>query len=189
MSNEFRSCELADRHESALLVIDVQEKLVPAIDGHERLVWNIGRLISGAAEFGVPVWGTEQYPQGLGATVEPLKGRLGQVTEKSRFSCGQCEEMLTAFRDAGVSQLVLVGIESHVCVLQSALDLLALGFRVFVVDDAVSSRAPATHATAMRRMASAGVSITSTESILFEWCEDAADAKFKAISALIRDSM
>ena len=182
-----RSSELVGREISSLIVIDVQAKLIPAISSSERLVWNIGRLLRAATLFDVPTFVTEQYPQGLGVTVEPLKSLSPAPIEKTRFSCGQCEPIETALRDQGRFQVVLAGIESHVCVLQSALDLSGLGFRVFVVEDAVSSRAPESHRLAMQRLAAAGVTLMSTESTLFEWCEDASDPQFKAISKLGRE--
>jgi nicotinamidase-related amidase len=181
-----RSSELLGRETSALVVIDVQEKLMPVIVDTRRLIWNIGRLIEAAQRLNVPVFVTEQYPSGLGTTVEPLRSQLPTAVEKTRFSCGQCAQIIDSLSDDGRCQVVLAGIESHVCVTQSALDLAALGFRVFVVEDAVSSRSAATHQAAMRRLEAEGVTLLPTESAIFEWCEDAADSQFKAISQLVR---
>lgn len=181
-----RSSELLSRTTSALLIIDVQEKLVPVIVDNGRLIWNIGRLVEAAQRLDVPVFVTEQYPQGLGNTVEPLRSRLPAAVEKTRFSCGQCQTLIDGLRVDGRFQVVIAGIESHVCVTQSALDLAAKGFRVFVVEDAVSSRSSTTHRVAMRRMEALGVTLLPTESAIFEWCEDAADSQFKAISSLVR---
>ncbi len=125
---------------TALLVIDVQEKLVPWIQGHERVVWNIRRLLDGARLLGVEVFGTEQYRKGLGPMVPELAARLPAMPEKETFSCGGCPEVFQSLRAAGRHQILVVGIESHVCVAQTVLDLLANGFQVFVAVDAVGSR-------------------------------------------------
>jgi len=173
---------------SALLVVDVQEKLLGAIPEHERVVWNIRRLLDGAAVLGVRTAGTEQYPAGLGPTAPELAERLGPLPEKLTFSGGGCPEVFDALRRAGVSNLLVVGIETHVCVLQTVLDLLADGWRVFVAVDAVGSRHPLDCQTALGRMDSAGATLTTTETALFEWCQQAGTAQFKQISRLVRET-
>ena len=182
-----RSPQLMSRDDSALLVVDVQEKLIPLIPGHERLVWNIRRLIDGAAVLGVAVAGTEQYPRGLGHTIAELRDRLGDLPEKLLFSCGGCPELFERWRDAGIYKILLCGIESHVCVQQTAFDLLGEGFQVYLAVDAVGARFSIDHQTALRRMETAGASLTTTESALFEWCEAAGTPEFKQISALVRE--
>ena len=182
-----RSPQLMSRDDSALLVVDVQEKLIPLIPGHERLVWNIRRLIDGAAVLGVAVAGTEQYPRGLGHTIPELRDRLGDLPEKLLFSCGGCPELFERWRDAGIYKILLCGIESHVCVQQTAFDLLGEGFQVYLAVDAVGARFSIDHQTALRRMETAGASLTTTESALFEWCEAAGTPEFKQISALVRE--
>ncbi|MCA9223256.1 MAG: hydrolase [Planctomycetales bacterium] len=182
-----RSPQLMSRDDSALLVVDVQEKLIPLIPGHERLVWNIRRLIDGAAVLGVAVAGTEQYPRGLGHTIAELRDRLGDLPEKLLFSCGGCPELFERWRDAGIYKILLCGIESHVCVQQTAFDLLGEGFQVYLAVDAVGARFSIDHQTALRRMETAGASLTTTESALFEWCEAAGTTEFKQISALVRE--
>lgn len=181
-----RSIFLMDRRESALLVIDVQERLLPLIDGGDLVVWNLERLMEGAAILGVPVQATEQYPEGLGPTVEPLRGRLGTVASKRMFSCRECSRELESLAERGVTSLLLAGIETHVCVQQTALDCLAAGFSVYIPVDAVGSRRAVDHHTALRRMENAGATLTTTESALFEWCETSAAPEFKAISGLVR---
>jgi nicotinamidase-related amidase len=186
-NNTEHSGELIHRDTSALIVIDVQEKLIEKISNSDRMVWNITRLARGAAEFDVPVFATEQYPSGLGSTVESLQSYFPEPVEKTRFSCAQCTGIVQTLRDAGRFQVVLAGIESHVCVVQSALELMGLGFRVFVVEDAVSGRFPDSHRLAMLRLSASGATLLPTESALFEWCEDASDPQFKAISGLVRE--
>ena len=117
-----RSPELMSRTDSALLVVDVQEKLIGLIPDHRRIIWNIDRLIKAANLLGVPVAATEQYPQGLGYTVPELRANLPEMGEKRDFSCTQCAEIFTAWREQGIFNVLIVGIETHVCVLQTALD-------------------------------------------------------------------
>lgn len=183
-----RSPELMSRSDTALLVVDVQEKLIPLIAQHERIVWNIGRLLDGAKILGVRAAATEQYPRGLGPTTKELAERLGDVPEKLAFSCGGCPQVFEELRDAGIFKILVVGIEAHVCVQQTVLDLLADGFRVYVAVDAVGSRHELDYGTALRRMDSAGAALTTTEAALFEWCDAAGTPEFKQISALVRES-
>lgn len=185
--NLIRSPELMSAGNTALLVVDVQERLIRAIASHEHVVWNVRRLIDGAKVLGVPVVGTEQYPQGLGPTVPDLADRLGSVPSKLTFSCGGCPEIFDTLRAAGKFNLLICGIETHVCVQQTVLDLLADGWRVYVAVDAVGSRFHVDHQTALRRMESSGATLTTTEAALFEWCEVAGTPQFKQISRLARE--
>jgi nicotinamidase-related amidase len=181
-----RSPELLSRHRSGLLVVDVQEKLIGSIDEDRRVVWNIGRLLDAARLMGVPIIGTEQYPQGLGATIGELRDRTGACVAKRTFSCGGCAGLLDAWVERSIDQVLVVGIEAHVCVLQTVMDLLHAGFRVYVPVDAVGSRSVQDRETALRRMEAGGATLVSTESVMFEWCETSAVAEFKAISLLVR---
>ncbi len=183
-----RSPELVSRHESALLVVDVQDKLLKFIPRGERLVWNIRRLLDGAKLLGVPSHATEQYPSGLGPTTAVLAERLPPIPAKQRFSCCGCEALPGDWPERGLDQIVVAGIEAHVCVLQTVLDLLSAGYRVYVVVDAVGSRSALDAEIALRRLESQGATLTTTESILFEWCETAAAPEFKALSQLVRES-
>ena len=183
-----RSPELMNRDDAALLVVDVQGKLVTMIPGHQRLVWNCRRLIDGAKILGVPVAATEQYPQGLGPTAAELAQRLGTIPSKLAFSCGECGEIFSAWRDKGIWKILVCGIETHVCVGQTVHDLLAEGFRVYVAADAVGARGAIDHEIALRRMDSAGATLTTTEATLFEWCGRAGSPEFKQISQLVRES-
>ena len=151
-----RSPELMNRDDSALLVVDVQAKLVRLVPGHERLVWNIGRLIDGANVLGVPLLATEQHPQGLGPTTPELARRLTDVPAKLTFSCGSCGEIFSDWQSRGIHRVLVAGIETHVCVQQTVLDLLAAGFRVYLPIDALGTRHELDHQTALRRMESSG---------------------------------
>jgi len=183
-----RSSGLLDRQSSRLVVIDVQEKLLPHIPVAESLVANCRKLIRGAAVLGVPAEATEQYPKGLGPTVTELGELLATAVlpEKLRFSgAGVLAPGPAADNDR--DQLVLCGIEAHVCVLQTALDLMALGYRVHVPADAVASRRKLDWQIALGRLADSGVVVTTTESVLFEWCEQAGTDEFREISRLVTD--
>ena len=182
-----RSPELMSVGDTALVVIDVQQRLVPAIDEHRRVVWNIRRLIDAANLLGLPVVATEQYPKGLGPTLPELAERLGPIPSKLAFSCLGCPEVFAALKPQGIYKLLLSGMETHVCVQQTALDLLAAGWRVYVAVDAVGSRRDLDYRTALGRMDSSGATLTTTESALFEWCRDAGTPAFKEISRLVRE--
>ncbi|MGQ9504693.1 MAG: hydrolase [Thermogutta sp.] len=182
-----RSVELMSVDDTALLVVDVQERLLPHIkDGH-RIVWNIRRLIDAAEILGVKVVGTEQYPKGLGPTVPILAERLGPLPEKLMFSCRECWDLFSGLWEAGIRRVLVTGIETHVCVLQTVHDLLAQGWRVYVAADAVGSRYPTDYEMALRRMELAGAVLTTTEATFFEWCVQAGTEQFKRISHLARE--
>jgi nicotinamidase-related amidase len=182
-----RSPELMSVHDTALLVVDVQTKLVNLIAGHERIVWNIRRLLDGAKILGVRTAATEQYPKGLGGTVEELAARLPPPRDKLAFSCGVCGDLFADWMAQGIFKVLVVGIETHVCVQQTVLDLLAHGFRTYVAVDATGSRYTVDSETALRRMDSAGVTLTTTEAALFEWCRVAGTPEFKQISRMVQE--
>jgi nicotinamidase-related amidase len=186
-SKLLRSSELMSRGDTALLVIDVQEKLVGAIAGGPRVVWNVRRLIDAAKTLGLPVIGTEQYPKGLGPTVPELAERLGPMPTKLAFSAGGCPGIFEELRDRGLQKILICGIEAHVCVAQTVFDLLADGWRVYVAVDAVGSRFEIDRHTALGRMDSAGATLTTVEAAMFEWCETAESPEFKEISRLARE--
>lgn len=183
----FRSPELLQADASRLLIVDVQEKLVRVMPQAERLISACRMLMSGAELFGVPVFVTEQYPEGLGPTVAELAGASARKAVKQEFSSWRCLQWPTAAEDAQHRfQVVVAGVEAHVCVLQTALELQSAGYRVFVVADAVASRREADRQTALDRLLSAGVTPVAAESVLFEWCERANRPEFKALSQLVK---
>jgi len=183
-----RSPELLSRDASRLLIIDVQEKLVPKIANLDRMLANCRLLIQGAKILSVPVFATEQYPKGLGKLVPELAELLDKPSEKLRFSCAEVLEWGVAAQTAEDRfQIVVAGMEAHVCVLQTVLDLLATGFQVFVAADAVSSRSELDWQIALERMSTGGATIVTAESVLFEWCEVSGTPEFKQISQLIKD--
>jgi nicotinamidase-related amidase len=183
-----RSPELMSRNDTALLVVDMQEKLLRLMSGHERVIWNTRRLLDGAKLLGLPIAATEQYPQGLGPTVPELAERTGAMPAKTMFSCRECQAIFADFQQRGTGKILVAGIEAHVCVQQTVLDLLAAGYRVYLAVDAIGARYEVDYATALRRMESSGATLTTTEAALFEWCEAAGSPEFKQISALVRES-
>jgi nicotinamidase-related amidase len=181
------------RGTSALLVVDIQEKLLPAIHEKERVVENAVRLVRGAQALGVPIWVTEQYRKGLGATVPEVAQAAGCKVaggivpiDKITFSACGAPGLLKQISGRGVRDVVLCGIEAHVCVCQSALDLAAAGYRPVLVADATSSRTPENHRAGVERMRQAGAILASTEMILFEWLERSGTPEFKQILDLVK---
>jgi nicotinamidase-related amidase len=177
---------------SHLVVVDLQERLMPAIHDRERVARNARILLTAAGRLGVPVTVTEQYPSGLGRTVAPVREALpegARVVEKVHFS-GAAEpavsQVIAAQREQGRDQLVVCGTEAHVCVLQTALGLRAGHDAVYVVSDAISSRSPHSVEVARSRMSQAGCDLVTTEMVVFEWLERAGTDMFRALSALIK---
>lgn len=183
-----RSNELLSRESSRLLIVDVQEKLMPLIPVADQLIENCRRLVQGAEILGIPVFATEQYPQGLGQTVSPLNELLEDIPDKLRFSCAEVLQWGGAGQQSDDRyQIVVAGIEAHVCVQQTVLDLISSGFQVYVPADAIASRNKLDWQIARDRMSASGATITTFESVLFEWCEVAGTPEFKQISKLITD--
>ena len=171
----------------ALLVIDVQEKLLAAIPERERLVANTVRLIKGAKLLDIPTWGSEQYPEGLGHTVAVIADLIPERCSKLTFHCCATAHILEQLYGRHIRHVTLAGLEAHVCVAQTALEMLDLGFRVQIPADAVASRHDYDQKFALRRLENAGATISTTEAVLFEWCETADRPEFKAISGLVKE--
>lgn len=172
-----------------LVVVDMQTRLSTAMppDDLQQVCKQTAALLQGAKLLAIPTIITEQYPTGLGETLPMLKAHASEAVyvEKTAFSaCGEPRFNQKLHRDG--AQIILTGMEAHICVLQTALDLTALGKQVFVVEDAILSRNPNNNTNAVARMREAGCIITNTESVLFECLGHAKHEAFKAISALIR---
>lgn len=175
--------------DTALLVIDVQEKLVPKILNSAKVVMNLGFLVDAARLLEMPVLATEQYPRGLGSTVAELACRLPDRPDKVGFSSCAVPSVIETLHRRARPKVVLGGIESHVCVLHTALDLLAHDFRVYLAIDAIGARYLIDHETAIRRLEHAGAILTTTEGCLFEWMGGADHPRFKDISKLVQERM
>jgi nicotinamidase-related amidase len=183
---------LVNAARSQLVVVDIQERLLPVVCEGEKVVCQSAILLAGAERLSVPVTVTEQYPKGLGPTVRGVADAVpagAAILPKSAFSAVNVPaigERFAALRAEGRDQIVLCGMEAHICVLQTALGLRMSGFEVFVVADAVSSRAPQSVSAACARLLHAGCQWVTTEMVLFEWLERAGTNEFRALSALIR---
>lgn len=175
---------LIDNAESCLLVVDIQERLVPAIHEGDRVVDNAAWLMEIARELGVPTLVSEQYPRGLGPTVERLRDLAPEdgVVEKVHFSCAAAPECRRRLDGLRRRQVVITGIEAHVCVLQTAVGLAEADWSVFVVADAVSSRRAADAELGLARMRASGVEIVCREMVAFEWLHQAGTDQFREIS-------
>jgi nicotinamidase-related amidase len=176
------------RAKAGLVVVDVQERLLSAIFEQQRIVQNTVRLIQGAAVLRVPIFATEQYRKGLGPTVPEVAAAIPGFAplEKLAFSACGAARFIPALKKKKVAEAILCGIEAHVCVSQTCLDLLDEGFRVFVAADAVSSRTPENYRFGLDRMKAAGAVVVSTEMALFELLEQAGSDEFKQILKLVK---
>ncbi len=179
-----------DPQHAALVIVDVQEKLSAAMPEEvlQQVVRNIGVLLAAAGEFHFPVLLTEQYPRGLGATLEPLKSLLADVPplEKMSFSCCASADFCRQLEARRVRDVILTGMETHVCVLQTTLDLLSDGYRVFVPADAVCSRSGQNWQLGLDLMRQAGAVIGSTEIFLFMMLGEAGTERFRRLARLVR---
>ncbi len=178
---------------SLLVVVDMQEKLVPIMNNSDELVDRCNRLIRAAKALNLPILATTQYAKGLGGTVEPINSSLDEVKQidKSSFSVMGCEEFNEELEKVACSKLdepavILCGIESHICLQQSAMDLLRCGYRVYIPVDCISSRRLEDHMFALTRMEKAGCIITSYEAIVMEMLGSTAHPAFKTVSKIIK---
>jgi len=178
---------LISADESCLMVIDVQDKLVPAMSNMDPVIENIQILMSAAVKLSVPTLVSEQYSKGLGRTIAALSSLMGgDASEKISFSGMADTGFASRFHNLERRHVVMVGIEAHVCVLQTSMHLLNRGIRVFIVADATASRTVKNHDLALQRLAAAGAIIVSTEMVVFEWLERAGTDEFKELSRLIK---
>lgn len=175
---------------AVVLVIDIQEKLLPLVRGHDRLVASCSKLLEGCRVFQLPVVCTEQYRKGIGATVAPIQQRLdaakATVLEKMAFSAWAASNVRETLIELDRNQVILVGIEAHVCVQQTALDLLSRDYDVFVCADGVGSRGAIDYETSLERMRQEGVFVTTVESVLFELCDESGTPRFKEMIEVIK---
>jgi len=170
----------------ALLVVDLQEKLLAAMEDRGPVVANVLQLVRAAGLLGMPTASTEQYPKGLGPSVAELAELIPERWPKTTFHCCTVPQLLESLYGRKIRHVTLAGIEAHVCVAQTALELMTLGFRVQVPADAVASRHPLDREIALRRLERAGAVISTTEAVLFEWIERSDCPQFKAISEMIK---
>lgn len=174
--------------QSCLVVIDIQTRLNPVMFDPARAPQGAAKLLLGAEILGIPALVTEQYSKGVGPTVDDLQDFMpaGSPLEKDTFSCCANAEFMTRFQATGAKQAVLCGIEAHICVLQTALNLLEAGYELFVVEDATASRTAENHRAGLERIRQNGGQVVVVESVLFEWLKKSGTAEFKQISQLIK---
>ena len=180
---------LIEASKACLLLIDVQDRLMPAMHQAERVADNCVVLLKTAATLDLPIIITEQYPKGLGPTIPELEHEGAMIFEKLSFSAMRDDAIRAHFKsmeDSGFKHVVIAGIEAHVCVLQTALDLKKAGFEVFVVADAVASRSARSVELALARLSTNGVQVLNVEMAVFELAGKAGTPEFKALSALIK---
>lgn len=170
------------------LIIDIQERLYPAMAEKELFLKNSKMLIEGLAVLKLPTTFTQQYSKGLGNTLEEIRSLQEEFTyiEKTDFSCHDVEEYASYLKNNSIRNVIICGIEAHVCVLQTAVDLKEAGYNPIVIVDATSSRDLANKALALERFRQEGIMISSTESILFELTRSAKAEEFKSISKIVK---
>lgn len=173
---------------SAVLLVDMQERLVPVMRDRDLLVRRVARLVQGAHLLGIPLLVTEQYPRGLGETIDEVSRHFVSphcIEEKTKFSA--CiQPVYTQLDLLDVESVLVAGVEAHVCVLGTCLDLMNAGYRVFAAWDAISSRRAEDKRAARERLTMSGVMPTTVESALLEWVGDAGDHRFREIQQLIK---
>lgn len=179
---------LIDPDHSCLIVIDMQERLVPAMQAPARTIKNASTLLKAAQCLSVPTILTEQYPKGLGRTVPELLKLAGDtpVLEKLHFSCMKDEGFAKHFKSLNRKQAVIAGMEAHICVLQTGMNLMEQGYEIFIVTDATSSRTPESEKACLDRLSAAGAGIVTTEMVVFEWLGQASTPQFKELLPLMK---
>lgn len=179
---------LLDAEKSVLCIIDVQKRLAPATAEPDRVIAKSVLLITAATRLDIPILISEQYPKGLGPTVDALTkiAPEGSIYPKIHFSCTDDPDYRARLDAIGRTQVVLTGMEAHVCVLQTALGARNAGYQVAVVADAVTSRDPANKVVALDRMAANGIEIATSEMVVFEWLKAAGSEAFRELSKLIK---
>jgi isochorismate hydrolase len=190
MTMSIKESFFLERDKAVLVVIDVQEKLCVAMDDGvlKKLVKNIGILLESTAELNIPVLVTEQYVKGLGPTLPELKEKAAAAPcyEKMTFSCCGSAEFVNALKATGRTQVIITGMETHVCVLQTVIELREAGLNVHIVKDAVMSRSKKNWQTAIEAMTLASAIPTCTESVVFQLLRTAGTDEFKKLSRLVR---
>jgi nicotinamidase-related amidase len=177
-----------EKDDAVLVVVDIQERLFPHIYEYETLENNCNILISGMKILDVPIIVTEQYSKGLGSTIQSIRTSLGAIEpiEKISFSCCREASFLTALENLEKKIIMICGVESHVCVMQTGLDLNDRGYQTVLIEDCVSSRKPNDKFHAVERMRQAGLIVSTYEAVLFELCQVAGTEQFKAISKIVK---
>jgi nicotinamidase-related amidase len=175
-----------EKEKSQFLLVDMQEKLFPYIVGNEIIVKKVKTLMEGMKALEVPMMAAQQYPKGLGNTIEELRPYFSKYHDKMTFSCCGNEALVKELHEQNSKNVIVAGIEAHICVLQTVIDLKEFGFQPIVVVDAIGSRTRSDYEIALERMKYEGAILTTVESILFELCYQAGSDAFRTISRLVK---
>lgn len=186
MNTLSRSRNLHQAENCRVLIVDMQEKLLPVVDGASCVASGCRAIADAANIFDIPIRITEQYPKGLGSTFTQLKSFDPEPSEKLAFSAADASGFGRCQTDDARDRVVVCGIETHICVLQTAFELHNRGWRVSVVADAVGARHTVDHTIGLQRMRDGGIEVVTTEMVLFEWAERAGTPSFKKISQIVR---
>ena len=180
--------ELLDRNRSVLVLIDIQERLFPHVHEYKRMLARVDLLLAAASLMRIPILLTEQYPKGLGSTIEEIREIIpeAQPLEKMDFSCVPVQSFMEQLSSLHGDQILLTGIETHICVAQTALDLASQGKSVFVVADATSSRRPLDAQIALQRLNHSGLTLVTAEAVVFEWLRRAGTEEFKTLQPKLK---
>ncbi len=187
-NNPRKTCILNESN-SILLIIDIQEKLIPVITEKDKIICNAIRLIDSANILNIPIISTEQSPQKLGPTINIIKDKIRhQSIEKSDFSCTQCNELMRRLTVEEITNVIICGIESHICVLQTAINLIEKHYQVHIIVDSIGSRNALDKDIALKRLQSSGAILSTTETAIFELCKTSNRKEFKSISNIIKQN-
>ena len=180
---------LIDREDLVLIIVDVQEKLIPLVKNREEVVKNIQKLVKFSKIVGIPLLVTEQYPKGLGPTVREVKSLIPNFNpiEKTSFSCFDSSEFREKLKELERKTLAITGVETHICIAQTALEALKHGYTPYVISDAVSARSRLNHVVGIERMHSCGAIISSTEMFMYEVLRDAGTLEFKKCLPFLKE--
>ena len=182
--------EIMEENETILLIIDMQEKLIKGIEKRKEIIGNIIKLVKATRVLNIETIISEQNSDRLGKTLENINtDKTYNVYNKMSFSCLDCDELLRQICSSNKKNVVISGIESHVCVLQTCINLISRGYRTYVVTDAIGSRNVQDHKIALKRLESEGAILTTAESTIFEWCKTADRKEFKVISSIIKEPL
>jgi nicotinamidase-related amidase len=180
---------ILEQSQAGLLIVDLQDQIFANVDHGGEVLKTIFKIVKGCETLQIPIFVSEQYPQGLGETLMPLKTLLGDQYRpwtKTTFSCLDDEHIRKSIESLPITQWIIVGIEAHICVLQTAKDLLIAGKQVIVLNDGITSRYIYYFSTAIAEMRDYGIRISSSETVIFELLKDSKHPKFKSISQLIK---
>ena len=173
-----------------LIILDLQERLISRIDNKKLIVWNSEKLIDSAKIMGLEVLSTEQNPMKLGHNIQSIQEKVGTASiPKMEFSCNNNKELNRRLEESEIRNIVLCGVETHICIQQSAIGFLSSGYNVYIAVDAVGSRRTGDHETSIKELRSIGARIYSTEAIMFEWCKTSDRKEFKSISNIAKKSL